>query len=218
MQGSTQKENFLQSEGDAYFRRNAGRLTRDITPALQALNLRPRNILEIGCSNGIRLDGLRRTFGAKCHGIDPSRLAIEHGLKTYPDLDLTVGTADRLPFQDASFDLVIFGFFLYACDPADHFRIVAEGNRVLSDPGTLVIVEWLSRAPYRNPYAHKPGLFAYKMDYAQLFLAHPSYRLLSRGYGEESGNVTFGVNECVTVDVLRKDLEAAFPIRRPGTP
>jgi ubiquinone/menaquinone biosynthesis C-methylase UbiE len=214
----SQKAKFLQSEGDAYFSRNAGHASAapyPVTPALQALNLHPRAILEIGCSDGFRLDGMRKTFGAKCSGIDPSSEAVEGGMKVYPGLDLRVGTADKLPFADASFDVVIFGFCLYLCDPTDHFQITAEATRVLSDPGVLVIYDFNSPAAYRRKYAHKSGVFSHKMDFASLFTAHPGYRLLSRTY---NGDAALSVDECVTVDVLRKDMAGAFPNRDHATP
>jgi|SRR5579883_1768293 ubiquinone/menaquinone biosynthesis C-methylase UbiE len=215
---SSQKEAFLGGEGDAYFQRTDGHVTFDITSSLQELLIFPRDVLEIGCSSGDRLVKLHRLFGATCHGIDPSGSAIEHGRKACTGLgvSLKIGTAEKLDYADDSFDLVIFGHCISWTDPRDHFTIAAEANRVLADRGSLVIVDFNTRAAYSNGYIHKPGLRTHKMDFSQMFLWHPSYRLLSRRYAEHNAEIfTFEPDEAVTIDVLRKDLAGAFP--RHGT-
>jgi ubiquinone/menaquinone biosynthesis C-methylase UbiE len=194
---------------DNYFERNGGKPTSlhsKIGPALQVLNLRPRKILEIGTSSGAGLDDLRRTFGAECHGVEPEADAVEAGRAAFPSLDLIVGKAgDVLPFPDATFDLVVFGFCLYLCDPADYERIVGEADRVLANPGTLVIADFCAKAPIIKPYRGRTDRNMHKRDFSELFLALPHFRLLSRTYSETKGGVTFDPGEWETVDVLRKD-------------
>jgi ubiquinone/menaquinone biosynthesis C-methylase UbiE len=209
-----QKDVFLSSEGDAYYRRNRGGTDPQptlVASSLAALRVRPKRVLEIGCSDGHRLKGLRRAFGSECHGVDPSSEAVRDGSDPANGIHLAVGTADSLPFEDDFFDVVIFGFCLYLCDPKHHFTIAAEANRVLQDGGFLVISDFSPKRAYRNPYSHSPGIFSYKMEYARMFLWHPSYRLLSRGYYEHSEQFGFTENEAASVDILRKHLSAAFP-------
>jgi ubiquinone/menaquinone biosynthesis C-methylase UbiE len=211
-----QKDAFLESEGDAYYLRNRGGTDRQpdlLSDALSRLQIAPTRILEIGCSDGRRLAGLWRTFKAECHGVDPSQEAIRSN--SISDLHLSVGTADRLHFDNGFFDLVVFGFCLYLCDPQDHFMIAAEANRVLRDGGFLAISDFCPSRAYRNPYAHKPGLYAYKMDYARMFAWNPAYRLLGRSYYEHSICNTFDADEAAAVDVLKKDFAAAFPVATP---
>lgn len=192
-----QKDVFLSGEGDAYFRRNRGIATdlhAKIAPALQALNIKPARILEIGCSDGTGLETLRLTFNAECSGITPGKEVVAAGRKMHPMLDIIEGTADSLPFPDAAFDAVIFGFCLYLCDPALYPRIVAESNRVLADGGALVIADFLAEVPRSNPYAHQPGVQSYHRDFSRLWLDRGTYRALSRTHGDEGE----------AVDVLRK--------------
>lgn len=209
----SQKDIFLASEGDAYFSRNVASLDHEdhITLALQRLQIRPRRILEIGCSDGGRLVKMREAFGSECFGIDPSREAINAARSK--DLHLSIGTADRLEYDDASFDFVLFGFCLYLCDPQDHFIIAAEANRVLQNGGLVGIYDFCSTRPYRNAYSHKPGLYSHKMEYANMFLWHPGYRLLSRSYYELGRKFTYMPDEAVSIDLLRKDFVNAFPSR-----
>jgi ubiquinone/menaquinone biosynthesis C-methylase UbiE len=210
-----QKGAFLSTEGDAYFTRN--RNHDDSRPdllatSLRTLQIRPKRILEIGCSNGHRLKNLRASFGSECYGIDPSSAAVTSGHDASNGIHLTVGTADKLEFDDEFFDVVIFGFCLYLCDPKDHFLIGAEANRVLNDGGFLVISDFLSKQAYRNPYSHKPGIFSYKMEFARMFLWHPSYRLLSRTYYEHTEQLGLQADDALSIDIMRKDVANAFPL------
>ena len=64
----------------------------------------PHGVLEIGCSNGWRLEAIREKYGCDCLGIDPADSQFPYIFK---------GTADSLPYPDNQFDLVIYGFCLY---------------------------------------------------------------------------------------------------------
>src|SRR5579863_1599254 len=142
-----QRATFSEGEGDAWFERNRSKLVvgpHEMERAIEVMQIRPQRILEIGCSNGYRLEKLRARFNAECVGIDPSQHAIINGRGSFPCLSLNVGTADSLEFNEGAFDLIIFGFCLYLCDPSDYFRIAAEADRVLSDPGWLIINDFFA--------------------------------------------------------------------------
>jgi len=181
----TQKGAFLHGEGDAYFHRNLAALERYhaaaladavADPVIRALDdLRPARILEVGAANGWRLDVARQRWGAHCVGIDPSALAVADGRARFPEITLQVGTADVLPH--AQFDCVIFGFCLYLCDRSDLFRIAAEADRILADDGLIVVYDFFPPSPYRNSYAHRSGVYSYKMDYSVMWRWHPHYSL-----------------------------------------
>jgi len=213
-----QKEIFLAAEGDAWLARNReriGQVKRDssdpVLRSIEDVRLFPKDVLEIGCSSGWRLDVLSKIYGCRVSGIDPSQTAIAEGSSCYPGLNLVRGTADTLPFSDGQFDLVIYGFCLYLCDRSDLFRIVAEGDRVVADKGYLLIYDFHVQHPHRRVYHHDPRLFSFKMDYAGLFLSHASYRLVSRRI--------FGASEPASEDnsigvcLAQKDLDGAFPLR-----
>jgi ubiquinone/menaquinone biosynthesis C-methylase UbiE len=211
-----QKEMFLASEGDAWFDRNRSVLTDDkhADPVLQCLSeMRPYpdRVLEIGCSNGWRLDRINAAGARVCRGIDPSGRAIECGKLRYPKIELSVGTADKLP-DGGAFDVLIYGFCLYLCDPVDHFRIIAEGDRVLRDGGTLLIYDFDPSVPYRNEYVHRPGAFSYKLDYAKLFLAHPHYALHQKRCFAHSSDCNMSPDNRVAVSWLKKELGPAWPV------
>jgi ubiquinone/menaquinone biosynthesis C-methylase UbiE len=141
----------------------------------------------------------------RCYGIDPSERAVEHAVRR--GVVAERGTAERLPFDDAQFDIVIFGFCLYLCDREDLFRIAYEADRVLRNPGWLVILDFYSPTPFRRDYHHRSGVFSYKMDYQTLFAWHPGYTSYShKVHHHAQGGYTDDPTEWAATSVLRKNL------------
>jgi SAM-dependent methyltransferase len=220
MKNNPQRDAFRGSEGDAWHARNRAfmadlpeRLRLDpVLRGIRALDLAPKSVLEVGCANGYRLEALRGLYGSECVGIEPSSAAVEDAKQRFANVQVQVGTADELSFEDARFDLLIFGFCLYLCDRGDLFKIAYQADRVLADGGFLCIYDFAPGIPYRNPYAHLPGLYSYKLDYARLFLGNPAYTSVYHSVIPEAGGPP-GVNpdERLAVTVLHKNLHAAYP-------
>ncbi len=208
-----QKEIFLQSEGDAWFNRNqhvvAGRKLPDDDPVLRevldllSVNTIGLKVLEVGCGDGTRLAWLKGNLHADCYGIEPSAQAVT--AVCAKGINVQQGTADALPFDGQSFDLVIFGFCLYLCDREDLFRIASEADRVLRSPGWLIILDFFSRIPRAKTYHHSPGVQSYKMDYRTLFTWHPSYECMTHKVRHHAdSNYTDASDDWIAVSVLRK--------------
>jgi len=182
-----------------------------VLDALERAYVSPSNVLEIGCCTGSRLDTLSNLTGCKCHGIDPSAKAIKDGSQQYPGLRLQTGTADRLPFPDDSFDLIIFGFCLYVCDRHDLFKIAAEADRCLRDGGKLVIYDFYTPFPYRNTYAHNTTMHSYKMDYSKMFLWNPAYHQIHNEVTTHAGaDQRCLPDERIAVTILEKNQKLAY--------
>ena len=204
-----QKEIFLNGEGDNWFKRNYRTysdwsLTSD--PIISeipfpSLELTPRSkILEIGCGQGLRLKHLKDNFKCNVVGLDPSSdsTSFAKGL----GLDAVIGTADSLPFEDNSFDLVIFGFCLYLCDKDDLPKIVSETHRVLKSNSWLIIYDFWSDNDYANEYKHRAGVISYKSDYSKMFTWHPSYKVfMHKIFHHSTHTMTDACDEhsCVTL-------------------
>lgn len=205
-----QKESFLASEGDAWFARNETALaardwsTDPICQRLAALGLpRDLRVLEIGCGDGSRLSYLAVTHGWHVTGIDPSQKAVMKARLLGVAAEQL--TAEQLPFSDASFDVVIFGFCLYLCDDSDLFRIAAEADRVAATSSWILILDFDTRAPVYKPYHHLPGVNSRKMDYKSMFLWHPSYTLADYSKFHHSTRLwTDDPDEWISVACLRK--------------
>ncbi len=205
---------FSVSEGDRWFERNlSSNFESDkVMQILKIAKILPKKTLEIGCSNGKRLDLIRSTFNSKCWGVDPSIKAIESGKKNYPELMLSVGTADSLKFKDNSFDVIIFGFCLYLCDRDDLFKISFEVDRCLKDGGVIVINDFYSTLPYKNKYSHLEGIYSYKMDYSKMFKWNPYYvEEANMVYGHSGFELKNNPDERVSVVILKKNRHYAYP-------
>jgi SAM-dependent methyltransferase len=210
------REVFLQSEGDAWFLRNQQGAATQVLPdddlllreAVEVLRARgdsvePQRVLEVGCSDGARLAWLKDHLHAECYGIEPSAKAV--AAARVKGLRVLQGTADELPFDSRSFDVVIFGYCLCWCDVGDLFRIASEADRVLRGPGWLLIGDFFSPTPTSRAYHHHPGVETHKMDRRQMFTWHPSYECMThkvRHHHDESH--TDDRDEWVAVSVLRK--------------
>ena len=173
----SQKEIFLKSEADNWFYRNSKALEKikgsdPIIACLDYADIKPDSrVLEIGCSNGWRLNLINERHDALCWGVDPSQEAILDGKKAVNNkIHLKVGTADNLEFEKEFFDTVILGFFLYLVDREDLFKIAFEVDRVLKYGGNLIIYDFDPGFPRKNEYHHLKGVFSYKQDYSKMFL------------------------------------------------
>ena len=193
------------SIGDAYFLRRSDVLEKlhenwGGDPVILALLQLPRfhRVLEIGCANGWRLDIVKELFKCKCTGIDPSMVAITNGKYSFNrDIEWRIGTADNL--GKGSYDVVIFGFCLYACKRKDLFKIAYEADRVLEPGGHLVIYDFHPEVEYSNVDPDGNG-DNYKMQYVKMFYWHPLYKVVYRNVFPMSGEPT----ESAAVYMLRK--------------
>ena len=210
----TAKQEFLETEGDAWYARNrAAKQSRNypdddrvLNQILELSDLSPQSsVLEIGCGGGERLAWLQQTLGYSCSGIEPSAEAVAQAQSS--GIEAVQGTADQLPYPDLTFDLVIFGFCLYLCDRSDLFRIASEADRVLKTPGWMIVYDFYAETPIRRPYHHAPGLYSYKMDYRTLFTWHPGYTCYKHELRHHAtGEFTNDPQEWVALSVLRKDM------------
>ena len=210
-----QKQVFLDLEGDRYFQRNkealdAGRGGQDLALYEKYME-RGARVLEIGCANGRNLEYFVRSRGIAASGIDPSELAVQQGRTRAPYLELSVGTADALPYPDAHFDFVLFGFCLYLVDRPLLSKVVSEADRVLRDSGYMGITDFDVSTPLRRPYQHCKGLHSYKYDYSRLFLAFPHFSLVEKlAFSHTATRFTPEVQERLSAVLLFKDHAQAY--------
>jgi ubiquinone/menaquinone biosynthesis C-methylase UbiE len=102
----------------------------------------PRRILDIGCGTGRLLRSASAAFpAATLVGLDPSRKMLLGADPSGP-IALTQARAERLPFTDGSFDLVLAtSSYRHWSDPRAALR---EVRRVLSPLGWLVLADVFS--------------------------------------------------------------------------
>ncbi len=213
MATSKQKEIFLQEEGDAWFDRNHQVIqnidygkTDPVVPVIKSCLSSicgEAKLLEIGCSEGKRLQWISQNLPIQCHGVDPSSKAISVAKKS--GVHAIQGTADSLPFESDTFDFLVFGFCLYLCDRQDLFKIAYEADRVLKKEAWLVIHDFFAKSNEKRDYCHQPNVYSYKMDYRTIFDWHPSYTCVNhRIKHHQNQNFTDDVDEWTGISLLRK--------------
>ena len=93
-------------------------------------------VLEVGCGTGKWLSELS-SAGCDVAGIDPSAAMLDRATRAVRG-DLRRGTAEALPWADATFDLVIFiNAFHHFSDPR---QALVEAFRVLQPEGKLLSI------------------------------------------------------------------------------
>ena len=116
---------------------------------LERFNLVPADLrlLDLGSGGGYLAESFAE-IGAEVIGIEPAAnsvvVAAEHAHQAGLSVDYTVGYGERLPFADASFDVVT------CCDVLEHLhhldQVLAETARVLR-PGGLYFYDTINRTP-----------------------------------------------------------------------
>jgi 2-polyprenyl-6-hydroxyphenyl methylase / 3-demethylubiquinone-9 3-methyltransferase len=103
--------------------------------------------LDVGCGGGLLAEEVAG-LGFSVTGVDPSAASLEtaraHARESSLEIDYVEGAGERLPFEDASFELV------YCCDVLEHVEdldaVLAESRRVLK-PGGLYVFDTINRTP-----------------------------------------------------------------------
>lgn len=114
----------------------------------KALQLVPHDfagdVLDVACGTGLFITKLRADRPhARITGIDISPQMLERARQRFNGderVRFATGTAEHLPFDDASFDII-------ACNNAFHLvqdapAALREFHRVLKSPGRVIIVDW----------------------------------------------------------------------------
>lgn len=186
----TQDNLFASGEGDNWYRRNQGALSKDdkIDWPLFILDLIGDKeaivtVVELGCSNGFRLNRLKQLHvpNARCVGIDASREAVASGLQLYPDIELYQGVLADPPVN-GQFDLVIVNYVLHWIDRSTLARSICSIDSFVKDGGLLLLGDFFPDYQQRRRYHHLPNesVFTYKQDYSGIFTSLGLYKELAR--------------------------------------
>ncbi len=95
-------------------------------------------VLDVGCGTG-RLLGLLAERGAVGTGLEVAPEMVAVARRANPQMDIRQGTAEDLPFDDGTFDLVVTCLAYHHMDAPERF--LAEAARVLVPGGRLVVAE-----------------------------------------------------------------------------
>lgn len=223
MEHKKQKDAFLSYEANAWFDRNKKLLLSYSTKSdhvislIKDYQLKPDSVLEIGCSAGYRLNGIKNEFNnCSVFGIEPSEKALEYGKAHFPKVNFIHGTADNMSeFANDSMDIIIVGFVFYVIDRSTLFKVIAEIDRVLKNEGILIIVDFFSETALKNAYQHINDFsaFSFKQNYDEIFTSSKLYYLLDKSTWNHSGKILDATNnyyDKYSVSLLKRDISASY--------
>lgn len=145
---------FVASDGPASLLARHNFETRAIAQELADVHV-PRS-LEIGCGFG-RLSYVIAEHSAKHTAIDINPAALDRARGTYPDVEYKLGSADALPMEDASVQLIVTWTVLQHVPPDRIDRACREVIRVLAPGGTLLLCEETAHPDGRGKHTwHRP--------------------------------------------------------------
>jgi ubiquinone/menaquinone biosynthesis C-methylase UbiE len=98
---------------------------------------KPVDILDIGTGSGVFAEGFA-AGGMRVSGLDANPVMVAEAGKYVPSGTFKLGIAEKLPFDDGTFDLVFMGLLLHETD--DPQKAVDEAFRVTRR--RLTILEW----------------------------------------------------------------------------
>ena len=146
----------------------------------------PESLLDIGCGDGNLLRSAAAP-GCRCVGIEVSAELVEK--LALAGLEARVGRAERLEFEDRSFDLVVFKYTAHHLTNIDRALLeaarVARRAVVVLDPWYDLSIQsqrvardfdlWLKLIDRRLGLVHQPSLSAARL--ARPFLALDDFRI-----------------------------------------
>jgi len=111
---------------------------------LSSVDIQKKKLLDIGCGDGSDLANFEK-MGAFPYGIEPSEEFVKAAKERSPQLNITIGAGESLPFPDSNFDVVVSKYALQTS--SDVPKIFSEAARVLKPGGFFI---FLSKHPIRQ--------------------------------------------------------------------
>jgi len=165
-------------------------------------------VLDIAAGTGTSSAAIART-GARVTALDFSAGMVDVGRERHPDIEFVVGNAEKLPFDDSSFDAVTISFGLRNVN--DPHRALSEMRRVLVPGGRLVVCEFTT--PPNGAVRSGYSLYLTKLmpELAKLASTNPeAYTYLAESIADwpDQGVLCGWLREAGFVDVGYRNLTA----------
>lgn len=96
-----------------------------------------KSILDVGTGSGLFAEQFAAK-GLKVTGLDANPDMIPAAQEFVPTGEFRLGVAEKLPFEDKTFDIVFMGLLLHEVD--DLFAALSEASRVVNQ--RLAVLEW----------------------------------------------------------------------------
>ena len=199
----SQESKWLDKEGDSWFDRSKNNLEKierfdwcDYLIGMLDDKSNLNSFLELGCSNGWRLEKLRQTFPeADLVGVDASSKAIESGKSIFPKVDLRVGPISEPPVEKAADVVIVMGVLCYL-DRSLLSKTVFEIDKLVKDGGYLLIGDFLPGFPVKREFSHDPSQKIFKLDYSQAFTSLGTYSEVAKINFNADKEINLSLEKC----------------------
>lgn len=157
---------------------------RRLAQIRQHVELRDRRILDIGCGMGMYVERFRE-FSSLVHGVDVDPEKIAAASESLPNLQVAPG--EHLPFEDASFDVILLNEVIEHVD--DDRKTIQEAYRVLAPGGHIIIYAPNRLYPFETHGFYFAGRYYFRLlpllanwvpDFVRAYFA-PHVRIYTRG-------------------------------------
>ena len=98
-------------------------------------------VLDLCCGAGQATQELVKHF-QNVTGLDASPIAIQRAKRNVPQAAYVESFAEKMPFSDRSFDLVITNTAMHEMDSAQLQQIIEETYRILTPDGQFIIIDF----------------------------------------------------------------------------
>jgi SAM-dependent methyltransferase len=123
--------------------RYMGRYSQPLAPQFAAFAgvERGQRALDVGCGPGALTSELVGRLGAEAvAAVDPSESFVDAARERHPGVDVRLGAAERLPFDDGGFDVSLAQLVVhFMADPQEG---LSEMTRVTREGGTVAACVW----------------------------------------------------------------------------
>jgi SAM-dependent methyltransferase len=129
-------------DGTAYLR-FMGRFSEPLAPHFADWSELPDTglVLDVGCGPGVLTEELVRRYGPDhVRAVDPSPAFVEAARRRLPEVDVQQGVAERLPYDDDTFDAAVAQLVVHFM--ADPVAGLAEMRRVTRPGGVVTACVW----------------------------------------------------------------------------
>ena len=168
----------LEIEGRRYFQKNIKNNKKYaisntggdvLLKVLDIINIKPKNILEIGCANGVKLELINKFYtekNYKCnlYGAEISKYVVRQ-FKKKKNINIYNYSSLEINKFKVSFDIIICGYFLYLLDRKEIFRQFDLILKKLNNEGYLIINDFSVPYPMWNKNQHIKNMITYKSNY-----------------------------------------------------
>ena len=98
-------------------------------------------VLDLCCGAGQATQELVKHF-QNVTGLDASPIAIQRAKRNVPEATYVESFAEKMPFSDRSFDLVITNTAMHEMDAVQLQQIIQEVHRILTPEGQFIIIDF----------------------------------------------------------------------------